>query len=68
MDPHYLQIKELSEIHIDLCNLFIQALNDGRPAEELSLLKTRIRRVLEQIEQLEQARGQGLHDKDNLPA
>lgn len=66
MDEVYQQIGLLTAEYIELNNQFIEALNNDQPADELSMLKEKIKTILEKIEELEKARSSASsHDKDS---
>jgi hypothetical protein len=65
MDEQYRKIGMLTNDYLMLNNQFMQALTDGRPTEELTAIKEKIRQVIDEIERLEAIRSAS-SDKDAM--
>jgi hypothetical protein len=65
MDEQYRKIGMLTNDYLMLNNEFMQALTDGRPTEELTAIKEKIRLVIDEIERLEAIRSAS-SDKDSM--
>jgi hypothetical protein len=66
MSTNYEQISILTQEYIKLNEQFLYALHTDEPSENLALLKSKIKQLIEQIEALENKRTTDISDKDLL--